>query len=79
MKRRSTFVRRTWAEHTSVTRRDAVVVVGAFTVAVIAAVVALSAQAATPRPATLGPERSDRAYCWYVSDPCSTHDQLPTK
>ena len=77
MKRRSTFVHRPWWEHTGVTRRDAVVVVGAFTVAVIAAVVALSAPAATPRPQPLGPERSDRAYCWYVSDPCSA--QLVTK
>lgn len=71
MKHRSTFIHRTWRERAGATRREAVVVTAAFALTVIAVVIALSAPAATPRPQPLGPERSDRAYCWYVSDPCS--------
>ena len=79
-RRRSTFIRHAWGEREALSLVEFSIALGAilFTLITMIAIL-LSGPAVAPStaPHVLGPERGDRAYCWYVSNPCN--DQLPTK
>ena len=81
-RRRKTFIRHAWDERDILSPAQFALTMGAIVLTLACMLVILvGGPLATPgkAPGTLGPERSDRAYCWYVSDPCSPHNQLPTK
>lgn len=78
--RRPSFIRPPQQARVDLTAADLAVIVGALLIILgTILIVAIAAASSAPRPTTLGPERSDRAYCWYTSDPCSARDQLVTK
>ena len=79
-RRRSTFIRYAWDEREALSPVEFSIALGAILLTLITMIVILlsgPAVAPSTAPHVLGPERGDRAYCWYVSNPCN--DQLPTK
>ena len=82
MKRRKTYIEDALSERVTLSRFEYALVLGAISVVIACMLVVLIGGplgVTAKAPGTLGPERSDRAYCWYVSDPCSPHNQLTTK
>ena len=73
MKRRSTFVPRSRDRQTALSIHELVLIFGTIvlTLLIMLMIAVSAAKHPTPQPGVLGPERGDRAYCWYVSDPCS--------
>ena len=79
-RRRPTFIRLAWDERTVLSPAEFAIVISAIVLTLVTMLIVLfgiPSAASSNATQILGPERSDRAYCWYVSDPCS--NQLPTK